>query len=155
MQAWQTLGGTAERTTFQMAADAVAKFAHGKGSVLGASDVLNGLKVDLLWPDCGLEAAESAGVGVVRAKAAAAQTGSVFISSDINHGRAVSLLPTVCVFIIRESDIHDDIGHYLRTQSALPSSLVAVTGPSRSADIESTLVIGVHGPGRVHALLLK
>ncbi len=153
--AWKELGGTAERLAQNEAADAVAAYAKSRGTVLAAKDAVEGLTPELVWPDCGLEAAASAAVGVVRAEGAAAQTGSVIIRSDTNGGRSASLLPPACVFVVREGDIMETLGDFLRGRTTLPSQLVAVTGPSRSADIESTLVIGVHGPGEVHALLIS
>ena len=153
--AWTELGGTAERLAPNEAADAVGAYAKGRGTVLAAKDAVEGLVPELIWPDCGLEAAASAAVGVVRAEGAAAQTGSVIVRSDTNGGRAVSLLPPSCVFVVREEDIMATLGDFLRGLTTLPSQFVAVTGPSRSADIESTLVIGVHGPGEVHALLIS
>ena len=152
MEAWRALGGTAERVPAGGLRAAVAAYTAGRdGPVLAAAGI--DADADLRWPDCGPQAAAGAAVGVVRAVAAAAQTGSVFLRADDNKGRAASLLPPACVFVIDAGTVVDTLGDHLRGASDLPSQLVAVTGPSRSADIESTLVIGVHGPGEVHAIL--
>ena len=154
-EAWEALGGTSQRLSQGEIAAAVAAYAEGRGAVLAAEAAVEGLVPELIWPDCGLEAAASAAVGVVRAEGAASQTGSVIIRSDTNGGRSASLLPPACVFVIEEKNIMETIGDFLRNLTSLPSQLVAVTGPSRSADIEGTLVVGVHGPGEVHALLIS
>jgi L-lactate utilization protein LutC len=97
-------------------------------------------------------------VVLVHATAAVAQTGSVVIDSGRN-ARAASLLPERAIFVIDVATIVDTPGDVLRHRDrwwpdGLPSQIVFVTGPSRSADIEMTLTIGVHGPGRVHAVLV-
>jgi len=152
MAAWRALGGTAERVPTDELRGAVAAFAAGRDGPLLAAAGLD-VDADLRWPDCGSQAAAGAAVGVVRAVAAAAQTGTALLRADDNRGRAASLLPPACVLVIDAGTIVDTLGDYLRGTGDLPSQLVAVTGPSRSADIESTLVIGVHGPGDVHAIL--
>ena len=152
MEAWQALGGTAERVPAGELPGAIAAYAarhDGPLLAAGGSDIV----ADLVWPDCGTQNAARAAVGVVRADAAAAQTGTVLLRADDNRGRSVSLLPSACIFVIEAGTIVEVLGDYLRSTEDLPSQLVAVTGPSRSADIESTLVIGVHGPGEVHAIL--
>ena len=152
MEAWQALGGTAERVPTTGLPAAVAAYASRRdGPLLAAPGV--DVDADLHWPQCGPQAATGASVGVVRAVAAAAQTGTVLLRADDNRGRAASLLPAACIFVIDAATVVDTLGDYLRDLEDLPSQLVAVTGPSRSADIESTLVIGVHGPGEVHAIL--
>ena len=95
---------------------------------------------------------------LVHATAAVAQTGSIVIDSAHNT-RAASLLPQRCAFVVLADTIVDTPGDVLRNRrrwwpGALPSQIVFVTGPSRSADIEMTLTIGVHGPGRVHAIIV-
>jgi L-lactate utilization protein LutC len=95
---------------------------------------------------------------LVHATAAVAQTGSVVIDSRRN-ARAASLLPDRAVFVIDVATVVDTTGDVLRHRDrwwpdGLPSQIVFVTGPSRSADIEMTLTVGVHGPGRVHAVLI-
>ncbi len=152
MEAWRALGGTAERIPAGEVPGAVAAYAARRdGPLLAAAG--SDLGADLIWPECGVQDAARAAVGVVRAAAAAAQTGTVLLRADDNLGRSVSLLPSACIFVIDAGTIVDTLGDYLRSTEGLPSQLVAVTGPSRSADIESTLVIGVHGPGEVHAIL--
>ena len=153
MESWTALGGTAERIPREELPAAVAGCAaRHDGPLLAASGLDVG--ADLRWPDCGSQAAAGAAVGVVRAVAAAAQTGTVLLRADDNRGRAASLLPPACIFVIEAGTVVDTLGDYLRSIENPPSQLVAVTGPSRSADIESTLVIGVHGPGEVHAILI-
>jgi L-lactate utilization protein LutC len=98
------------------------------------------------------------GPGCVRARAAVAQTGSIVIDSRTSP-RADSLLPERCAFVVDATDIVDTPADVLRLRArwwpdGLPSQIVLVTGPSRSADIEMTLTVGVHGPGRVHAIIV-
>jgi L-lactate dehydrogenase complex protein LldG len=92
--------------------------------------------------------------GVSRAMFGLADTGSVVLAASPEEPRARSLLPFVHVSLLEEDrilpglrDLFDAVG------SNLPSALAIVTGPSRSADIEQTLVVGVHGPGEVHVVL--
>ena len=153
MESWTALGGTAERVPAEDLRAAVAAYAAGHDGPLLAAPGLD-VGADLLWPGCGSQAAAGAAVGVVRAVAAAAQTGTVLLRADDNQGRAASLLPPACIFIVEEAAVVERLGDFLRDLEDPPSQLVAVTGPSRSADIESTLVIGVHGPGEVHAILI-
>jgi L-lactate utilization protein LutC len=112
----------------------------------------------LPWPACGLDAAATAQVGVVPATAAIASTGSIVVDSD-RAGRLVSLLPRVAVFVIDPATIVRLTGDVLRQPrrwwpDGLPTNVVLVSGPSRSADIEMALVVDVHGPGEVHAVLV-
>jgi L-lactate dehydrogenase complex protein LldG len=113
----------------------------------------------LEWPGCGLDAAAAARTGVVDATAAVAATGSIVVDTS-RSGRLVSLLPRVAVFVVRASTVVALPGDVLRAHATRwpdgpPSNVVFVTGPSRSGDIEMVLVIGVHGPAEVHALLVE
>ena len=154
MAAWQALGGSCETVESAGLAAAVAAYAERhEGPLLAAAGLDVG--ADLVWPACGHEAAAGAAVGVVRAAGAVAQTGTVLVRSDQNAGRAAGLLPPACVFVIDSAEVVETLGDFLRELEDPPSQLVTVTGPSRSADIESTLVIGVHGPGEVHAILTE
>ncbi|MCY3663106.1 MAG: LUD domain-containing protein [bacterium] len=153
IESWTALGGTAEQVPAEDLPGAVTAYAVGRDGPLLATARLD-VAADLTWPDCGSQAAAGSAVGVVRAVAAAAQTGTVLLRADDNRGRAASLLPPACIFVIDAGSVVDTLGDFLRDLEDPPSQLVAVTGPSRSADIESTLVIGVHGPGEVHAILI-
>ena len=93
--------------------------------------------------------------GVSEASYGLADTGSVVLASSREEPRARSLLPAVHVSLLREERILPDLATLFETLGRdLPSSLAIVTGPSRSADIEQRLVVGVHGPGEVHVVLL-
>jgi L-lactate dehydrogenase complex protein LldG len=93
--------------------------------------------------------------GVSDALYGLADTGSVVLAASPEEPRARSLLPFVHVSRLREDRILPGLEELFEaTGGDLPSALAIVTGPSRSADIEQKLVVGVHGPGEVHVVLL-
>lgn len=107
-------------------------------------------------PDLAPAVLSETALGISGARAGVALTGSIIVDSSVRGARAVSLLPEVHLAILRTADIVPDPGSILRTLAAdsLPSNLVFITGPSRSADIELQLTIGVHGPRRLIVALI-
>lgn len=94
------------------------------------------------------------GAGVSTAIYGLAETGSVVLAASRDEPRGRSLLPDVHVTLLREDRILPGLEElFAAVGDALPSALAIVTGPSRSADIEQKLVVGVHGPGEVHVVL--
>ena len=95
-------------------------------------------------------------VGVSTALFGLADTGSVVLAAAPDEPRAASLLPWTHVTRLREDRILPGLAELFEAVGAeLPSALAIVTGPSRSADIEQKLAVGVHGPGEVHVVLLS
>ena len=93
-------------------------------------------------------------VGVSRASYGLADTGSVVLLAGPGEPRRRSLLPPVHVSVLREDDLLPGLRElFAELGPELPSAVAVVTGPSRSADIEQKLTIGVHGPGEVHIVL--
>jgi L-lactate dehydrogenase complex protein LldG len=94
------------------------------------------------------------GAEISHAAYALADTGSVvLISSD--EPRSRSLLPWTHVTVVRTDTIVAGLAELFEALgNDLPSSVAIVTGPSRSADIEQKLAVGVHGPGEVHVVIL-
>jgi L-lactate dehydrogenase complex protein LldG len=93
--------------------------------------------------------------GVSRASYGLADTGSVVIASGPDEPRGNHLLPDVHVSLLAESRIVPGLAALFEALGGeLPSALAIVTGPSRSADIEQRLIVGVHGPREVHVVLL-
>jgi L-lactate dehydrogenase complex protein LldG len=95
------------------------------------------------------------GVAVSHAVYALADTGSVVLAASPDEPRARSLLPfTHWTIVERERILPNLDSLFVALGRELPSALAIVTGPSRSADIEQRLTVGVHGPGDVHVLIL-
>lgn len=96
--------------------------------------------------------------GVTAARAAIAETGSLVLWPGPAEPRLLSLLPPVHVAVLRASDIRDSLAEVMAEQgwaAAMPTNVVLVSGPSKTADIEQTLAFGVHGPKRLVVLLLR
>ncbi len=95
-------------------------------------------------------------VGISRAQAAIAETGTLLLDSSLERHRLVSLVPPVHIAIINASQIVATLGEALATlrRGEMVSPIVTlVTGPSRTADIELTLAIGVHGPQELFVIV--
>jgi L-lactate dehydrogenase complex protein LldG len=91
-------------------------------------------------------------IGVTGCDAAIAETGSLALLSGEGRPRAASLLPPVHLAIVRRADLRFGMDEYFRERADAIASAACctfVTGPSRTADIELTLTVGVHGPGKV------
>jgi L-lactate dehydrogenase complex protein LldF len=94
-------------------------------------------------------------VGVTGAVAGIAETGSLLLTSGAGETLKASLLPEVHVVVMKSTKILPTLADALaRPEVRAASAGVIITGPSRTADIEMTLTIGVHGPGELHVFLI-
>ena len=91
-------------------------------------------------------------VGVTKAVCGLADTGSVLIVDGEGSPLLASLLPEIHIAILNQSDILPSLPDAMRFVKNT-SAAVFITGPSRTADIEMTLTIGVHGPKEIHVFL--
>jgi len=97
-------------------------------------------------------------VGITGALAALADSGSLALHSAPTRSRAASLTPLTHIALLRVRDLYPDMASFLTAHPNITqdsSNLIFITGPSRTADIEFTLVRGVHGPKFIHLVLLK
>jgi len=99
----------------------------------------------------------TAAVGITSADYALADTGSLVLLSSPEEARMISLLPPVHIAIVPRERVLtglDELLTILPNPAAQSSSMVLITGPSRTADIEQILVRGVHGPGEIHVVVV-
>jgi L-lactate dehydrogenase complex protein LldG len=88
--------------------------------------------------------------GITGAIAGVAETGTLVIPSGAGRPLAASLLPEVHIVVLRIANIIETLSQAFHLDEVRQASAVAlVTGPSRTADIEMALTIGVHGPGEI------
>lgn len=119
----------------------------------GAGDCLKGEKV--YYGSDPKEDQGKADIGLTGCRNVLAETGSLAMTSGPGRPRSASLLPITHVVLIRREDILLGMGQFFeafKSQGELPY-LVFITGPSRTADIELSLTLGVHGPGRLIAII--
>lgn len=88
-----------------------------------------------------------------------ARTGSILLSSALPNGRTDSVYAPIHICIAQSKqvvyDIGDAIAYMQKKYNPIPSMITLASGPSRTADIEKTLVTGVHGPKEVFCLLTE
>ncbi|GEM_PF-1952857 len=95
-------------------------------------------------------------VGIAVASALIAQNGTILIEGASQAELACSLMPRTSWIVVPAERIFLDVYHWLAVAKPKPDRFrVFVGGPSRTADIEKTLVVGVHGPWNVNALFFR
>ena len=101
-------------------------------------------------------ACATADIGITSADYALADTGTLVLLSSPAEARMISLLPPEHIAVVPRDRILsglDELFSILPHPGEQSSSMVLITGPSRTADIEQILVRGVHGPGRITVLV--
>jgi L-lactate dehydrogenase complex protein LldG len=99
-------------------------------------------------------------VGVTGCEYLIARLGSIMVSSHQISGRRLNIYPEIHVVIAFSSQLVPDLKQALadiklKYSSRIPSLISVITGPSRTADIEKTLVMGAHGPCELFVFLVE
>ncbi|MDX2263945.1 MAG: lactate utilization protein [Hyphomicrobiales bacterium] len=95
------------------------------------------------------------------ASAAAAETGTLFLASGPDNPSTLNFLPETHIVMIAAEDIfgpYEEAWSKIRRihgRGRMPRTVNLISGPSRTADIEQTIVNGAHGPKRLHVLLVS
>jgi L-lactate dehydrogenase complex protein LldG len=87
--------------------------------------------------------------GLTVADCSIADTGTLVMASSPSHPRTLSLVPPIHLCIVDERRIHPSLANAMQAEawsSSLPTNLIFVSGPSKTADIQQTLAYGAHGP---------
>jgi len=151
------LGGQASRVSSDTLKDALAGLVRAekirKAAVwqtpdlqaFGVAEILAGLNVEIVPAQAGNDALAQCDLGVTGADRALPETGTLVLRAAPDRPRAVSLLPRVHLALVRPENLCADLAVALHELCSDPY-FVFVTGPSRTADIEMTVTVGVHGP---------
>jgi L-lactate dehydrogenase complex protein LldG len=145
---------------------AVAGFLRGHNLPLAIRHGDDPLLAAVPWGPAGtLEVRRGASDGsdlaaVSHAFGAVAETGTLVLTSGADNPTTLNFLPDVHIVVVSASDIASDfetVMARLRGRfgvGVMPRTVNLITGPSRSADIEQTLILGAHGPRKLHVIVV-
>ncbi len=102
---------------------------------------------------------QSAGTSITGCEFLIARTGSVLISSKQVSGRRAAVYPALHIVVAKTSQLIMHVKDALKAvkakyNDAMPSMVSVITGPSRTADIEKTLIQGAHGPREIYVFMI-
>lgn len=140
----------------------LAKTLHERGKEPALKTGKNPRLANLPWKAAGLNITQGASQGqddvtLSTAMCAIAETGTLLLTSGPDNPSTLNFLPDWHIVIVNESDIVSDYEaawERLRAEDTWPRTINWITGPSRSADIEQTLLMGAHGPRTLDILLI-
>ncbi|MGL4325695.1 MAG: LutC/YkgG family protein [Beijerinckiaceae bacterium] len=118
------------------------------------------------WQDTALEVKHGPSDGndlaaVSHAFAAIAETGTAVMTSGPENPTTLNFLPDHHIVVLAAKDLASDMEEvwakvrYGYGKGDMPRTVNFITGPSRSGDIEQTILLGAHGPRRVHVIVVK
>jgi L-lactate dehydrogenase complex protein LldG len=131
---------------------------------LGSAAVITPELAGLAWAESALSvraggAIDTDQVGISGCFCAVAETGTLMLLSGPDTPATVSLLPETHIAVVPTSRIvatMEDAFALLRAEcGTVPRAINFISGPSRTGDIEQTIVLGAHGPCRVHIVLVQ
>jgi len=123
-------------------------------AVWGVAETLKALGVELVSAQADKHLVATCELGVTGVDAALPETGTLLLRSSPERPRVVSLLPRVHLAIFTPAVLRADL-HQAFAETKDAGYSVLVTGPSRTADIELTLTLGVHGPKALYAWVMN
>lgn len=148
--------------------DLMANQIYAKGGLKTLADVrglvgrcalVEGLRRRLLEvtvePAGGSLAATDADLGITPCEGLIAETGTMVLAADDRTTLQVSLLPGRHFIVAEEGQLVADLATWMEGHPADGQHRIMLTGPSRTADIEKQVVIGVHGPWKVSLFILR
>ena len=121
---------------------------------LGIAEILQTLGVELVSPNANKHAMSKCDLGITEADFILPETGTIALYSSAEKPRAVSLLPRVHLAIVTPDALRADM-HQVFAEAKDSNYLVFITGPSRTADIELTVTLGVHGPKNLFVWVME
>lgn len=121
---------------------------------LRITDHLAALGVELVSPTADKQRMALCDLGITEADYLLPETGTIVLHSSAEMPRAVSLLPRIHLAIVRPEMLRPDM-HQVFAEAKNSNYLVFITGPSRTADIELTTTLGVHGPKELYVWMLE
>lgn len=120
---------------------------------LGIPEILNSSGVELVSPNASKHEMAHCDLGITEADFLLPETGTLVLYSSAVKPRAVSLLPRIHLAIVRHEMLRADL-HQVFNEAKDHHYLVFITGPSRTADIELTVTLGVHGPRSLYVWMV-
>ena len=116
--------------------------------------------IEVAGPDGDRELLFEAELGLTSARWGIADTATLVLESAAEKNRLVSLVPPVHVALLDTARLLPNLGELLAVLEgddprSMSRAITFITGPSRTADIELTMVVGVHGPRELHVILLR
>jgi len=121
---------------------------------LGIAGLLTDLGVVIISPQADRQSLAACDLGVTGVDAALPETGTLLLRSSPERARLVSLLPRVHLAILQPAALRADL-HQALADVKGEGHFVLITGPSRTADIEMTLTLGVHGPKSLYVWVVE
>ena len=161
-----SISGNARRMTKEELEPALSELVRAEGirkavlwltpelQSLGISERLRNLGVEIIHPEADKQTLALCDLGVTEADLALPETGTVVLFADSQRPRVVSLLPRIHLVLIDPARLRADL-HQVFSEAKGKGYFVFVTGPSRTADIELTVTLGVHGPKSLYAWIIS
>jgi L-lactate dehydrogenase complex protein LldG len=121
---------------------------------LKIAGVLKDAGVEVAPFDADKQALAGCDLGITEADYLLPETGTIVLTSSADKPRAVSLLPRIHLAVARPEELRPDL-HQVFAEGKTNPYMVFITGPSRTADIELTTTIGVHGPKQLFVWMMR